>query len=93
MGEKRGWGGGGERERNEWEREVLQGQRAGEIGGNCATILNISESKKGLKIRNQENRAGAENAKYGSREVSKDPHPLSPLFNGELMANSVVSTG
>lgn len=85
--------GGGGRERNEWEREVLQGQRAGEIEGNCTAILNISESKKGLKVRNQENRGGAENARYGSREVSKDSHPLSPLFNGDLMASSVVSTG
>ena len=61
---------------NEWEREVLQGQKAGEIGGNCATIINISQSKKGLMVRNQENRGGAENARYGSTEVSKSPYPL-----------------
>ena len=61
---------------NEWEREVLQGQKAGEIGGNCATISNISQSKKGLMVRNQENRGGAENARYVSTEVSKSPYPL-----------------
>jgi len=63
------------------------------IRGNCAKIIIISQSKKGLMVRNQENRGGAENARYGSTEVSKSPYPPSPLFNVDLMASSVVSTG
>lgn len=82
VGEKKGWEpekkgakGHGGRNRNEWEREVLQGQKAGEIGGNCATIISISQSKKGLMVKNQENRGGAENARYESTEISKRHYP------------------
>ena len=73
--EKKGTKGHGGRERKEWEREVLQGQKAGEIGGKCATIISISQSKKGLMVRNQKNRGAAENARYESTEISKSPYP------------------
>lgn len=72
---------GDERARRTGEERVGEGsstraKKTGEKGGNCATIINISQSKKGLMVRNQENRGGAENVRYGSTEVSKSPYPL-----------------
>ena len=48
---------------------VPKGREAGEIGGNYATLHNISQSKKGKREEAKKKGAGAGIAWYGRREV------------------------
>ena len=60
---------------------VPKGREAGEIGGNYATLHNISQSKKGKRKEVKKKEAGAGIARYGRREVwTPCPTPQTTLL-------------
>jgi len=91
-------GGPGGREPREgyggWERKgrgvgVLKGREAGEIGGNYATLHNISQSKKGEREQAKKKRGGGRDWKvhlhpnaYGTREFLKKRYRVMELKIG-----------
>ena len=78
MGREPGGIGGGRRERKGREVGEPKGREAGEIGGNYATLHNISQSKKGKREEAKKKGAGAGIARYGRREIWT-PCPPPPL--------------
>ena len=61
--------GGGRGKGGRWEFQKGKGREAGEIGGNYATLHNISQSKKGQREEVKKKAAGAGIARYRRRKV------------------------
>jgi len=69
VGGSRGAGARENRRREGYRRRERKGREVGEIGGNYATLHNISQSKKGKREEAKKKGAGAGIARYGKWEA------------------------
>lgn len=78
----------GRQNRKGWELGILKECEVGEIGGNCATMVNILQSKKGLREEDKKLKKGARICTLRNHLADSNQ----PLFLGLFFLHPVIVT-